>query len=107
MPVCLRWYIGCPGRDANNNVLVAYDRGLDFSGSLQGAFGVGGLLARTDIKGTLFYHSDGIGNVTALFDKYQTLEARYLTDPMETPLANGGRMPTSIAIAISQKNIAG
>ena len=68
-------------RDANNNVLVTYDRGLDLSGSLQGAFGVGGLMARTDIKGAIFYHGDGMGNVTALFDKYQTLEGRYLYDP--------------------------
>jgi RHS repeat-associated protein len=67
-------------RDANNNVLVTYDRGLDLSGDLQGAFGIGGLLARTDIKGTVFYHSDAIGNVTTLFDKYQTLEGRYLYD---------------------------
>jgi RHS repeat-associated protein len=48
---------------------------------LQGAGGVGGLLARTDIKGTIYYHSDGIGNVTTLFDKYQSLEGRYLYDP--------------------------
>jgi RHS repeat-associated protein len=68
-------------RDANNNVLVTYDRGLDLSGSLRGAGGIGGLLARTDIKGTIYYHSDGIGNVTTLFDKYQTLEGRYLYDP--------------------------
>jgi len=66
--------------DANNNVLVTYDRGLDLSGSLQGAGGIGGLLARTDIKGAIFYHSDGMGNVTTLFDKYQTLEGRYLYD---------------------------
>jgi RHS repeat-associated protein len=66
--------------DANNNVLVTYDRGIDLSGSLQGAGGVGGLLARTDIKGTIYYHSDGMGNVTTLFDKYQTLEGRYLYD---------------------------
>ena len=68
-------------RDANNNVLVTYDRGLDLSGSLQGAGGIGGLLARTDIKGTVFYHSDAMGNVTMLVDRYQTLEARYLYDP--------------------------
>jgi RHS repeat-associated protein len=60
---------------------VTYDRGLDLSGSLQGAGGIGGLLARTDIKGTIYYHSDAIGNVTTLFDKYQTLEGRYLYDP--------------------------
>jgi RHS repeat-associated protein len=66
--------------DANNNVQVTYDRGLDLGGSLQGAGGIGGLLARTDIKGAIFYHSDGMGNVTTLFDKYQTLEGRYLYD---------------------------
>jgi RHS repeat-associated protein len=68
-------------RDANNNVLVTYDRGLNLGGGLQTAGGIGGLLARTDIKGTVFYHSDGIGNVTMLVDRYQTLEARYLYDP--------------------------
>ena len=68
-------------RDTNNNVLVTYDRGLDLSGTLQGAGGVGGLLARTDIKGTVYYHSDGLGNVTMLVDRYQTLEAKYLYDP--------------------------
>ena len=77
-------------RDVNNNVLVTYDRGLDLSGSLQGAFGVGGLLARTDIKGTLFYHSDGFGNIRVLFDKYQTLEAKYLYDPFGNILGKWG-----------------
>ena len=35
-------------RDANNMPLVTYTRGNDLSGSLQGAGGIGGLLARTD-----------------------------------------------------------
>jgi RHS repeat-associated protein len=68
-------------RDTNNNVVAYYDRGLDLSGTLQGAGGIGGLLARTDIKGTVYYHSDALGNVTMLVDRYQTLEARYLYDP--------------------------
>jgi RHS repeat-associated protein len=68
-------------RDALNNILVSYDRGLDVSGSLRGAGGIGGLLARTDAKGTVFYHSDASGNVVTLVDKYQTLEGRYLYDP--------------------------
>jgi RHS repeat-associated protein len=34
-------------RDGNNNVVVSYTRGSDLSGSLQGAGGIGGLLART------------------------------------------------------------
>jgi RHS repeat-associated protein len=68
-------------RDGLNNIQVSYDRGLDLSGSLQGAGGIGGLLARTDIKGTVYYHSDGSGNVVTLVDRYQTLEGRYLYDP--------------------------
>jgi hypothetical protein len=35
-------------RDVNNLPLVTYTRGLDLSHSLQGAGGIGGLLARTD-----------------------------------------------------------
>lgn len=66
--------------NTNNLVLASYDRGLDLSGSLQGAGGAGGLLARSDIKGTIYYHSDAQGNVMALVDRYQTLEGRYLYD---------------------------
>ncbi len=68
-------------RDTNNNIIATYDRGLDLSGSLAGAGGIGGLLARTDIKGTVYYRNDAMGNVTMLVDRYQTLEARYLYDP--------------------------
>ncbi len=68
-------------RDTNNNVVAYYDRGLDLSGTLEDAGGIGGLLARTDIKGSVYYHSDALGNVTMLVDRYQTLEARYLYDP--------------------------
>src|SRR5678815_1793867 len=53
-------------RDANNDALVTYMRGLDFSARISGAGGIGGLLARTDSSGSAFYHSDGNGNVTAL-----------------------------------------
>ncbi len=35
-------------RDGNNIPLVTYTRGRDFSGTLKGAGGIGGLLARTD-----------------------------------------------------------
>lgn len=68
-------------RDTNNYVIATYDRGLDLAGDLQDAGGIGGLLARTDIKGTIYYHSDALGNITMLVDRYQTLEGRYLYDP--------------------------
>ena len=45
-------------RDANNNPLVTYTRGLDLSMSLSGAGGIGGSLARTDTNGSTFYHAD-------------------------------------------------
>jgi RHS repeat-associated protein len=67
-------------RDTNNNVLVTYTRGLDLGGSLQGAGGIGGLLARTDTNGTTYYHCDGNGNVTALIDGNQNIVARYEYD---------------------------
>jgi RHS repeat-associated protein len=67
-------------RDANDNVLVTYTRGLDLSGSLQGAGGIGGLLARTDSNGTTYYHCDGNGNITALTDANGNMVARYEYD---------------------------
>jgi len=51
---------------------VTYTRGRDLSGTLEGAGGIGGLLARTDrgllasgdVDGHAYYHADGNGNVT-------------------------------------------
>jgi RHS repeat-associated protein len=64
-------------RDINNNPQVTYTRGLDLSLSLQGAGGIGGLLARTDSNGPTYYHADGSGNVTALMDGNENIVARY------------------------------
>jgi RHS repeat-associated protein len=68
-------------RDASNNVLVTYTRGIDFSGGLNRAGGIGGLLARTDSNGTLYYHADGSGNETALMDGKEQIAGRYLYEP--------------------------
>jgi RHS repeat-associated protein len=59
-------------RNINGIPTVAYTRGPDLSGTLEGAGGIGGLLARSEwnsVSSTwshAFYHSDGVGNVTAL-----------------------------------------
>jgi RHS repeat-associated protein len=58
-------------RNINGVPMVAYTRGPDLSGTLEGAGGIGGLLARSEWDGSAwsrhaFYHSDGVGNVTAL-----------------------------------------
>jgi len=78
-------YLPLQERDVNNNVLVTYTRGLDLSGSLQGAGGIGGLLARqSTISGqlaTVFYHQDVGGNVTALMDAYENIVGKYTYSP--------------------------
>ncbi len=79
------------------------------SGSLQGAGGIGGLLARTDMGrltvndplASAYYHADGNGNITALItdlmDTNQVLVAKYLYDPygnlvsMSGPLAGANK----------------
>jgi RHS repeat-associated protein len=58
-------------RTSNGVPTVAYTRGPDLSGTLEGAGGIGGLLARSEWDGSAwsrhaFYYSDGVGNVTAL-----------------------------------------
>ena len=78
---------------------VTYTRGNDLSGTLQGAGGIGGLLARSEISNLrsphAYYHCDGNGNITALIDTNQVLVAQYHYDPygntlgMAGPLADG------------------
>ncbi|MBI4659154.1 MAG: RHS repeat-associated core domain-containing protein, partial [Verrucomicrobia bacterium] len=75
---------------------VNYTRGLDLSGSWQGAGGIGGLLARSQkVSGAYqnhYYHSDGNGNVTALINSSQVISARYFYDPYGNLLASSGGM---------------
>ncbi len=83
-------YLLIQERDTNNVVRVTYTRGLDLSGSLDGAGGIGGLLARTDASGSTYYHADGVGNVTALMDEQGTMAARYLYNAFGKPLGKWG-----------------
>jgi RHS repeat-associated protein len=85
-------------RNTNNQPVVEYTRGNDLSGSLQGAGGIGGLLARS--QNSLpptpyyavhsYYHADGNGNVTMLLNASQTPVAKYLYDPYGNTLAQSG-----------------
>ena len=87
-------------RDTNNLPQVTYTRGNDLSGTLQGAGGIGGLLARTANPSTLspqlstgasdYYHSDGNGNVTFMVNSFQQQVAKYLYDPYGNTLAESG-----------------
>ena len=76
--------------------MIRETRGLDLSGTRQGAGGIGGLLARTDhstITPThAFYHSDSLGNITALVNNRQLIVARYLYDPFGNTLSLSGTL---------------
>ena len=84
-------------RDSNNVPVVSYTRGVDLSGSLEGAGsprqseatagGIGGLLARShgyssgNWTNHNYYHADGNGNITSLVNASQGLAASYRYDP--------------------------
>jgi RHS repeat-associated protein len=81
-------------RDASNLPKITLTRGLDLSSSLQGAGGIGGLLAMTENSAIIpvhnYYHSDGSGNVSCLINTNQLISARYLYDPFGNTLSISG-----------------
>jgi RHS repeat-associated protein len=87
-------------RNTNNLPTVTYTRGNDLSSTLQGAGGIGGLLARTDMGQWIgdssfahaLYHADGNGNVTCLCYANGCLAAKYLYDPFGNTLAQYGSL---------------
>jgi RHS repeat-associated protein len=90
--------------------LVTYTRGRDLSGSLQGAGGIGGLLARTDMAlaiynrpASAYYHADGNGNITALINSQQVLMAKYLYDPYGNILSQSGPLADANVYRFSSK----
>ena len=88
------WMLALQERDQFNVPKLTYTRGKDLSGSLEGAGGIGGLLALSDHKSQVldhsYFHSDGNGNVTALVDANQNVVARYLYDPFGNTLSATG-----------------
>lgn len=69
--------------DQTNGLVISFMRGLDLSGTMQGAGGVGGLLAVSfKTNGTHFAAFDGNGNVAALVNAADgTCSANYEYDP--------------------------
>jgi RHS repeat-associated protein len=98
-------------RDANNLPLVSYTRGSDLSGSLEGAGGISGLLARTDnglfaigdSSAHAYYHADGNGNVTCLINGSQAIVAHYLYDPYGNILSQSGPLADANLYRFSSK----
>jgi len=78
--------------------------GLDLSGSLQGAGGVGGLLATTQDGESYFACMDGNGNVMALVDATDgTLAGEYEYGPFGEPLKVDGDAAEKNAVRFSSK----
>ena len=92
-------------RDGNNHPLVTYTRGLDLSGTSQGAGGIGGLLARSDTNGHAFYHADGNGNITMLISTDGTKLAQYLYDSFGNPLGMWGTLAAANTYRFSSKEL--
>jgi RHS repeat-associated protein len=98
-------------RDGNNTPTVSYTRGTDLSGSLEGAGGIGGLLARSHgySGGTghwsthNFYHADGNGNITYVVNSSQGLAASYQYDPFGNTLASSGSLAGANGYRFSSK----
>jgi RHS repeat-associated protein len=100
-------------RDINNQPQVTYTRGNDLSGSLQGAGGIGGLLARTvnpsiispelSAFATTYYHSDGNGNITCMLYPSQTIAAKYLYDAYGNTLSQYGNLADANMYRFSSK----
>jgi RHS repeat-associated protein len=96
-------------RDGDNIPTITYTRGLDLSGSLQGAGGIGGLLALSDQRASAstptnyFYHADGNGNIVALINQRNEIVSRYLYDPFGNLLAKSGPMADFNRIGFSSK----
>jgi RHS repeat-associated protein len=90
----------------NNNVERSYLWGLDLSGSMQGAGGIGGLIAISDQPSseTHFVSYDGNGNVAALVSAADSsVTARYEYDPFGRTIRATGLMAAKNPMRFSTK----
>ncbi len=77
--------------------------GMDLSGSMQGAGGVGGLLAVNDGSGIYYPTYDGNGNVSEYLDSSGNIEAHYEYDPFGKTTVTGGSKASDFAHRFSTK----
>ena len=105
-----RHYVRQPAGEILQQV-ISYTRGKDLSGSLEGAGGIGGLLARSDLSTLNFqpstshayYHADGNGNVTCLIDTNQVVVAKYLYESFGNIISQTGPLADANLYRFSTK----
>jgi RHS repeat-associated protein len=97
-------------RNVNNLPTTTYTRGEDLGASLQGAGGIGGLLSMTlntelgpSSSNSMYYHSDGNGNVTMLINPSQYIVANYLYDAFGNILSKSGLLADANLYRFSSK----
>jgi RHS repeat-associated protein len=96
-------------RDTNNTPGVSYTRGVDLSGTLEGAGGTGGILARSSGYSAgswtthYYYHADGGGNIMYLVDSSQALAASYRYDPYGVVTSSSGPQASANAYRFSSR----
>jgi RHS repeat-associated protein len=98
-------------RNNSNVPLVSYTRGTDLSGTIEGAGGISGLLARSSGYSSgnwtthHFYHADGSGNITYLVDSSQAMAAAYRYDPFGNLISSSGSMAATNHLRYSSKEV--
>jgi RHS repeat-associated protein len=96
-------------RDGGNVPTVTYTRGKDLSGGLEGAGGIGGLLARThgysggNWSTHSYYHADVLGNVSYLINSSQSMVASYKYDAYGRTITSSGTLASANAMRFSSK----
>ncbi len=96
-------------RNSSNTPQVHYSRGLDLSGTIHGAGGIGGLLMRShgysagNWSSHNAYHSDANGNVTALVNSSGVLQASYKYNPYGGLISSSGTLATANTMRFSSK----
>jgi len=98
-------------RNSGNTPAVAYTRGNDLSGTLEGAGGIGGLLARSHgySRGNWtnhnYYFADGNGNITFMINSSQAMVAAYRYDPFGNTISSSGSLSAANVYRFSSKEI--
>jgi len=98
-------------RNGYNVPAVSYTRGTDLSGSLEGAGGIGGLLARSAGYSAgawtdhVYYHADGNGNISRLINASQGSAAYYRYDPFGNMIGQSGTHAAANVYRFSSKEI--
>jgi RHS repeat-associated protein len=96
-------------RNSGNTPQVQYTRGLDLSGTIEGAGGIGGLLMRShgysagNWSTHNAYHSDANGNVTALMNSSGVLQASYKYNPYGGLISSSGTLAGANTMRFSSK----